>query len=79
MKNNPQTEIIDDLTSRKRTSRKFLSSLPPAEKIAQLIKLQEQYYQMLVARAENGGRPVPEKWRKWHTARYEKANVPELV
>lgn len=79
MKNNLQTEIIDDLTRRKQASRKFLSSLSPAEKIVRLACLQEQYYQMLVVRVENGGRPVPEKWRKWHKARCEKLNVPELV
>ncbi len=79
MKNSLQTKIVADLKRRKKTSREHLRSLSAAEKIARLARLQEQYYQMLVARAENGGRPVPEKWRKWHKARYENANVPELV
>jgi len=79
MKNNLQAEIINDLTERKQTSRKYLSSLSPAEKIARLVNLQEQYYQMLVVRAENGGRPIPERWRKWRKARYENTRVPELA
>lgn len=28
---------------------------------------------------KNGGLRIPEKWQKWHKARYENANVPELV
>ena len=75
MKNNLQAEIINNLTERKQTSRNYISSLSPAEKIARLVDLQEQYYQMLVIRAENGGRPIPEKWWKWHKARYENLEI----
>lgn len=71
MKNDLQTEIIADLKKRKKRSREFLRSLSPAEKIVKLTELQEQYYQMLKTREENGGRPIPERWRKWHAARYE--------
>ena len=72
MKNNElQTEIIKDLKRRKKSSREFLRSLSPSEKIAKLVELQEQYYAMLKTREENGGRKIPERWRKWHTARYE--------
>jgi hypothetical protein len=66
-----QSIIIEDLTKRKEKSREYLRSLSPAEKIAKLVQLQEQYYQMLKIREENGGRPIPEKWRKWYKARYE--------
>ena len=76
MKNNLQTEIIEDLTRRKKTSREFLRNLPPEEKIAKLVELQERYYQMLKAREENGGRKIPEKWQKWHKARYEEKSKP---
>ena len=79
MKNNLQTEVVADLKRRKKTAREHLRSLSPAEKIARLVDLQEQYYQMLVAREKNGGRPIPERWRKWHKARYENASAPELV
>ena len=79
MKNNLQTEIVADLKQRKKTARDYLRSLSPAEKIARLVELQEQYYQMLVVRAQNGGRPIPERWRKWRKARYENANVTELI
>jgi hypothetical protein len=74
MEKNPdnlQAEIIADLTRRKKISRDHLRSLSPEEKIAQLVVLQERYYQFLVAREKNGGRPIPEKWRKWHKARHE--------
>ncbi len=79
MKNSLQAEVIADLKRRKKTSREHLRSLSPAEKIAKLVELQEHYYQMLVVREKNGGRPIPERWRKWHKVRYESANVPELV
>ena len=71
MKNDLQTEVIEDLKERKKASREFLRSLSPTEKIAKLIELQEQYYEMLKVREQNNGRAIPEKWRKWHKARYE--------
>jgi len=71
MKNDLQTEVIADLKQRKKRSREFLRSLSPSEKITKLVELQEKYYQMLKAREENGGRAIPERWRKWHKARYE--------
>lgn len=71
MKNNLQNEIIEDLNRRKKTSREYLRALTPLEKIEKLVQLQEQYYQMLAIREQNGGRPIPEKWRKWHKARFE--------
>lgn len=73
MKNNEdlQTATIEDLTKRKEKSRAYLRSLSPAEKIAKLVQLQEQYYQMLKIREDNGGRQIPERWKKWHKARYE--------
>ena len=66
-----QTESIKNLTERKKKSREYLRSLSPEEKIAKLVQLQKQYYQMLKIREENGGCPIPEKWRKWHKARCE--------
>ncbi len=56
MKNNLQTKIIADLKQRKKTSREYLRSLSPAEKIAKLVDLQERYYQTLVVREAKGGR-----------------------
>ena len=73
MKNRLQTEIIEDLTQRKKRSREFLRSLSPEEKIAKLVELQEQYYQMLKIREQNGGRKIPDRWQKWYKARYENA------
>jgi hypothetical protein len=72
MKSDLQTEVINDLMRRKKISREYLRSLSPEEKTSRLVDLQEQYYQMLVVREENDGLPIPERWRKWHQARYEK-------
>jgi len=66
---NSEQSIIE-LRRSKNASRAYLRSLPLEEKIARLVDLQERYYEMLVLRAANGGRPIPEKWRKWHTARH---------
>jgi len=75
MKNNIQAEVINDLMRRKQISREYLRSLSPAEKIARLVDLQERYYQTLLIREQNGGRKIPERWQKWHKARYENATV----
>jgi hypothetical protein len=71
MNNKLQAEVIEDLNRRKKVSREFLRSLSPLEKIEKLVQLQEQYYQMLEIREQNGGRQIPEKWQKWHRARFE--------
>jgi len=31
--------------------------------------LQEQFYQFLSIREQNGGKAIPEGWRKWYSAR----------
>ena len=77
MKDNLQTEVIEDLTKRKKRSREYLRSLSPAEKIAKLVELQERYYQMLVIRQKNSGRNIPLNWQKWHKARYENKLISE--
>lgn len=63
-------DSVADLDRRKKNSRQYLRSLTPSEKIAKLVALQEQYYQMLAIRERNDGRPIPEKWRKWYNARH---------
>ena len=70
MKSDPSAE---SLTARKATSRAYLRSLPLDEKIVRLVDLQERYYEMLVVRASNGGRPIPAKWQKWREARRQAA------
>ncbi|HSK71461.1 MAG TPA: hypothetical protein VK892_07190 [Pyrinomonadaceae bacterium] len=67
---NLESETIAGLERRKKISREYLRSLSPSEKIAQLMVLQERCYKMLAAREKSGGRPIPERWRKWHKARY---------
>lgn len=77
MKNNLQTEVIADLTKRKKRSREYLRSLSPTEKISKLVELQERYYQMLVIRQKNSGQTIPLNWQKWHKARYENKLISE--
>lgn len=79
MKSNLQDEVISDLRKRKKTSREFLRNLSPEEKISKLVELQERYYEILKIREQNGGRKIPEKWQKWHKARYENENVLEMI
>lgn len=66
-----QDASVADLKRRKKISRDYIRSLSPIEKIEKLVALQKQYYQMLEIRQENGGKPIPEKWQKWHKARAE--------
>lgn len=61
-------QAIDDLTRRKKSFRRYLYGLSPTEKIRHLEMLQRRYYAILEAREQSGGRPVPERWKKWHTA-----------
>ncbi len=43
--------------------------LSPTEKIKHLELLQRRYYAILEAREQSSGRPIPERWKKWHRAR----------
>jgi len=63
-----EKEAIDDLKRRKDNFRQFNRNLSPTEKIRQLELLQKRHYELLKAREENGGREIPEKWRKWRDA-----------
>ena len=65
-----QLEIVFNEIYSSKYPHNYLRSLSPAEKIAKLIQLQDQYYQMLKIREENSGRPIPERWQKWYQARY---------
>lgn len=66
-----QDAVIEDLKRRKMISRSYLRALSPEQKIAHLAVLNEQYYQMLSIREQNGGPPIPERWREWHRARLQ--------
>ena len=68
MNTNFEKEAIEDLKRRKGNFRAFSRNLSPTEKIRQLELLQRRYYELLKAREENGGRKIPEKWRKWREA-----------
>ena len=65
-----QFEFVFNVRFNAQFSKGYLRSLSPLEKIEKLVQLQEQYYQMLLIREQNGGRPIPERWRKWHKARF---------
>ncbi len=75
MSNDLQTQVIADLTRRKKISRTYLRNLSPTEKIAKLVDLQEKYYNLLVIREANGGLKIPDKWQKWYQARYENVRI----
>ena len=62
---------IDDLARRKKSFRRYMYRLSPTEKIRHLEILQSRYYSLLEAREQNNGRPIPERWKKWHKARFE--------
>jgi hypothetical protein len=68
MNTNFEKESTEDLKRRKENFRRFTRNLSPTEKIRQLELLQRRYYELLKAREENGGREIPEKWRKWRAA-----------
>jgi tRNA A22 N-methylase len=67
---NKEQESIEDLKRRKKIFRQHLQNLSATEKIEQLLVLQEHYYELLSIREQNGGFPIPEKWRKWYQARF---------
>jgi len=56
------------LVERKRRYRSYIRSLPLTERLRQLETLQEQSYEILRIREANGGRPIPEGWRRWANA-----------
>ena len=68
MNTSSEKEAIEDLKRRKNNFRVFTRNLSPTEKIRQLELLQWRYYELMKAREENGGRKIPEKWRKWREA-----------
>lgn len=61
--------LIANLIARKDVSRGYLRSLSPAEKIEKMLRIQFQYYQLLQAREQSGGKPIPPSWQKWYRAR----------
>ncbi len=68
MNTNSEKAAVEDLKQRKNNFRAYARSLSPTEKIRQLELLQKRYYELLKARAENGGREIPAKWQKWREA-----------
>jgi len=65
------------LAERKARSRAYIRSLPPEEKVALLLNLNEQYYSMLELRERSGGKPIPTRWRKWREARSATRQKPD--
>ena len=68
-----QLEYVFNLRFNQQFPQGYFHSLSPLEKIEKLVQLQEQYYQMLLIREQNGGRLIPKKWQKWYKARFEVA------
>lgn len=63
---------VEHLRESKRKLRDYTRNLSPTEKIRQLELLQQRYYGLLLARERNGGRPIPENWRRWKEAQKTK-------
>lgn len=69
MNTNSEThDPIAELRQRKKDLRERLKNLSPLEKIIHLEALQERYYEILKIRQENGGRLIPDEWKRWNTA-----------
>lgn len=56
------------LAEQKKEYRARVRSLPLSDRLRQLEALQEQSYEILRIREANGGRPIPEAWRRWAKA-----------
>lgn len=56
------------LAEQKKKYRAHVRNLPLSERLRQLEELQEQSYEILRIREVNGGRPIPEGWRRWARA-----------
>lgn len=68
MNTDSEKEAVEDLQRRKESFRAFTRNLSPTEKNRQIELLQRRHYELLKAREENGGREIPEKWRRWREA-----------
>lgn len=64
-------EQIEQLKQSKARLRSYTRGLSPTEKIRQVELLQKRYFALLEAREANGGRPIPEIWRRWKRAQKE--------
>ena len=56
------------LPTQKQKYRDYARNLPLSERLRQLERLQERNYEILRLREANGGRPIPEGWRRWADA-----------
>lgn len=52
----------------KRKYRIHVRGMSLGDRLRQLEALQEQSYEIMSIREENGGMPVPEGWKKWAKA-----------
>ncbi len=64
------SDELNEYQDRKRSARKKISTLSPIEKISLLADLQEQYFAVLSIREKTGGKAIPDRWRKWYSARH---------
>lgn len=56
------------LAEQKNKYRTYARNLPLEERLRWLEELQEQTYEILRIREANGGRAIPEGWRRWAKA-----------
>lgn len=62
------SDPILDLRRRKENFRNYVRNLSPTKKILELEALQERSYEIMEIREENGGLPIPDRWKRWHRA-----------
>jgi hypothetical protein len=56
------------LAEQKKKYRMYARNMPLIERLRQLEELQERSYEILRIREANGGRPIPEDWKRWARA-----------
>jgi len=59
---------VANLKKLKARSRRKVRALSTAEKIRRLEALQERYFELLIIRLANSGRPIPGGWLRWKEA-----------
>lgn len=62
------SKSVELLIEQKRKYREHVRNMPLIERLRQLESLQEQTYDILRVRELNGGKPIPEDWRRWARA-----------
>lgn len=63
----PNSSLIR-LIEQKRKYREHVRNMSVSDRLRRLEALQEQTYEILRIREENGGKPIPKDWQRWQSA-----------